>query len=433
MAQDYKFIILLLLLVGSACGKTPVSTPSQPSPAPKPINTPEDSRPVEPPEPMPQPAHVARDKYLRVIIGMPENTLIQAFNDPNSPVPTTLATRDAKGFFTITNAENNQRFKAGKFEHDKTVKALIDQSSKLPTPGLGTFNIVDGSAFPHKVKEVDVAWLQAQSENRQAVFQVASNQNGLEQVDATTSVEAQRLEDYPFDNTQGPIASISAAPGLLVRWGYAYFDPNTKPSTWRQRDAHQINLLEHLPALPVNQAGYVIWDKTPTVLPANDDYQKIKIGYHEDIQVTFGRSDGQSYPFLIEPEQTIDQVFCAAVALNYQHGAEVDIKSPAVVAWSQMVLKGIYEGTIRYSHLKGRTKLFLTSVGGGVFGNAPKWIDDAIMSMKDYIVASGLNVIFVNYKDPISAQLMQMVSDTNGCYRQYDAQGQVIKSFGICK
>ena len=48
----------------------------------------------------------------------------------------------------------------------------------------------------------------------------------------------------------------------------------------------------------------------------------------------------------------------------------------------------------------GNPKLFLTLIGGGVFGNKLEWILDAIERAARLFQDSGLDVAIVSYKDP---------------------------------
>jgi len=65
--------------------------------------------------------------------------------------------------------------------------------------------------------------MQADSENLGAVFQVASNFNALETTYATQNIDEHLLTSYIHDKTQGPFASISAAPGLLLRRYFPFY------------------------------------------------------------------------------------------------------------------------------------------------------------------------------------------------------------------
>jgi O-acetyl-ADP-ribose deacetylase (regulator of RNase III) len=66
-----------------------------------------------------------------------------------------------------------------------------------------------------------------------------------------------------------------------------------------------------------------------------------------------------------------------------------------------MVLEATYEATfltaVRKLKTAGNKKLFLTLVGGGVFGNPDNWLYDAILYNLKKFKNSGLDIIFVSY------------------------------------
>ena len=66
-----------------------------------------------------------------------------------------------------------------------------------------------------------------------------------------------------------------------------------------------------------------------------------------------------------------------------------------------MILEATYEATflaaIDNLNVGKSNKLFLTLVGGGVFGNPDSWLYDAIMYNLKKFERSGLDLIFVSY------------------------------------
>jgi len=88
---------------------------------------------------------------------------------------------------------------------------------------------------------VDVGALQAQKVNRHAVFQVASNFNGVEAISEASSPDAPRFtENYFMDPTQGPAASISAGAAALTRVHAAFHDPSKPQREWAQTQRKQV-------------------------------------------------------------------------------------------------------------------------------------------------------------------------------------------------
>ena len=73
-------------------------------------------------------------------------------------------------------------------------------------------------------------------------------------------------------------------------------------------------------------------------------------------------------------------------------------------AWepfARLVLEATYEATLLAAveqSLAGRSNtVLLTRVGGGVFGNADAWIDDAIVRAPTLVEHAGLDIQLVSY------------------------------------
>ena len=68
---------------------------------------------------------------------------------------------------------------------------------------------------------------------------------------------------------------------------------------------------------------------------------------------------------------------------------------PLVIKCANVLLKASYAATVAAAKINasktGQNKCFLTLMGGGVFGNKPSWIVDAIAELKDEIIASGVD------------------------------------------
>lgn len=107
-----------------------------------------------------------------------------------------------------------------------------------------------------------MAHLQAQSENAGAMFQVASNMNGVEGISQETSVEGLEkgdcavvfvltydhqepsfVSDYIWDKTQGPAASISCGGAALARVYAAFTEGEVFQRQTKQRLAAVVVLL----------------------------------------------------------------------------------------------------------------------------------------------------------------------------------------------
>mgnify|MGYP000995754328 FL=1 len=112
-----------------------------------------------------------------------------------------------------------EQINLGKLRTQSKAKTqLLNPTEKKPI----IFNVIEAAGF-NCSNPVDIGALQANPENINAVFQVASNFNALETTSHTDNGNVKTVADYWGDNTQGPRASISAAPGLIYRRYYYFY------------------------------------------------------------------------------------------------------------------------------------------------------------------------------------------------------------------
>jgi len=75
-----------------------------------------------------------------------------------------------------------------------------------------------------------IAHIQAHPENKDTLFQVASNFNAVEaQSELVKPNSPQFTEKYYMDRTQGPAASISAGEGVMMRIHAPFYSPSKAP------------------------------------------------------------------------------------------------------------------------------------------------------------------------------------------------------------
>ena len=122
----------------------------------------------------------------------------------------------------------------------------------------------------------------------------------------------------------------------------------------------------------------------------------LRIGVQWDTEVT-----------LNDLKQTVTQVYCSALPVAY---SQVPVQ--LWTDFAKLILEATYEATICSAILNfqktGNNKVYLTLIGGGVFGNEREWIMNAIeRSLKLYQYA-GLDVFIVSYgsSDPHVQELV---------------------------
>jgi hypothetical protein len=112
---------------------------------------------------------------------------------------------------------------------------------------------------------------------------------------------------------------------------------------------------------------------------------KLRIGLHRNVEVT--DAPGAT--------QRVSQAFCSAQPVSYTDVPQANWQSLAT-----LVLEGSYEATLWAAALNAAggfsTKVFLTRVGGGAFGNHQTWIDAAMRRAFDKIRNLVLDVFIVS-------------------------------------
>jgi|SaaInlLV_10m_DNA_2_1039722.scaffolds.fasta_scaffold00637_12 hypothetical protein len=374
--------------------------------------------------------------FAKKIIGQAEDITTVYYESKIDP-QLTLEESDGQNY--LFGHPSGKCFQCGTFRTE-LVQTLIDNTKSFVIGG-GNFNIM--------IRE-DVGAVQAESENCGATFQVASNFNCLEYMDNAKNYSKYGITIYHVDRTQGPAASISAAPGTFYR---NYFVPHVVGvKIYHGQLEQQINLLDifvgetlfgiTIPSIPVSNGYIQMQESDLSKIQAllTDDHDKVmfnfyvnqvKVGIHEDIQVTSGlRMRDSKITVCQDPHQVVNQVFSAAINLSQSSGgqhAEL-LGHPGLELVARMLLTASYQGTIRAAAIKSQTstlpgsnKVFLTMIGGGAFENQTSWIVDAIESCREIIERSGLEVYLMLYngfekftdKDA-ETKLRTLVSDTGG-------------------
>ncbi len=373
---------------------------------------------------------VNRDTFFEHVMGIQEDV----FQTNNTYKKEAISWNEHENSFFLKNKSTDKLFRAGKFTV-LSIGKLRELTSSASSSTPGSFNVIEALSPLGKsyYKYVDIGANQADIQNRDAVFQIASNFNTLELTSSGDSMS--NIVGYVYDTTQGPFASISAAPGLILRHYYMFYNSNTNPIAWQQyaiigrlwqkNDAlKQLNLLGNTDIPIVN--SYVSFAYREPEDVNNFSVKNIQVGWHERIQVTSGFMPNTSKHTLIDnPQQIINQVFTAAV----DFGSNFTYKgSPKAIQIAQAIQDTAYEGTIRVAYAYGKKKVILTLIGGGVFANELAWIAFAIEKMEQFITESGLDVTLIifdgnNYKSTkiklFRKRMQQLTRKTGGQYIQY--------------
>lgn len=251
----------------------------------------------------------------------------------------------------------------------------------------------------------DVRQLHNESSNKKALFQVASQFNLLEMIEPSIKPE-DGVTRYERDKTQGPACAIAAGAATIYR---NYFVP--LGSSNGQTEKNQINTLADFERSLAEGMGVIAQSALPVLngyaLPTIEALKSIrhylsdlddvgrdalrnalKIGIHWDVEVTESA---------LTSRHSVSQAFCSAMPIAYS-GQSAEEWHPL----ASLVLEAAYEATL-YAGVINKTRgasnvVFLTSLGGGAFGNPAPWIRGAIDRAVYLVRDQGLDIRLVRYR-----------------------------------
>lgn len=251
-----------------------------------------------------------------------------------------------------------------------------------------------------RVSEVvgDVQRIHQSPEGDSALFQVASQFNLLEMIGPGVTPE-RGVGIYGMDRTQGPACAIACGAATILRNYFVEVGGGRGQTAERQ-----IDCLRDLGAALGNADGELWTMRNGYALPTAPGLEKIaarlgnadetekevlrgllRVGVQWDAGVTLGTSGN-----------TVSQVFCSALPVAYCAFAAELWES-----FARLVLEATYEATFHAALLNrertGPSRLFLTLVGGGAFGNRFEWITEAIAQSLPIFGGTGLEVRIVSY------------------------------------
>lgn len=283
---------------------------------------------------------------------------------------------------------NERRFRAGTLGVP-TLRELR-QSTELPsdkTPRITIREVVG-----------DVQLFHLMPENAGATFQAASQFNLLEMVSPEVTPEM-GVTRYAHDRTQGPACAIACGAGTIYRNYFVPLDDQIGQTATRQ-----IDCLSELGTAMKNKERGLWTTRNGYAFPTrigleviNRELEKLdetgldrirgllRVGVHHNTEVT-----------LDDAGHTVTQVYCSALPIGYSQ-----IPTPEWEPFARLILDATYEATFLAAYATfrqtGNNRLFLTLVGGGVFGNDSTWILAAIERSVDRFRQLPLDVRVVSY------------------------------------
>lgn len=298
----------------------------------------------------------------------------------------------------IISKENGKEYGIGDFE----IISLTNLRERVKTIESG----IGRNKYTHiNPNKEDVKNFLTNHRYTNSLFQVASQFNLLEMVDYTRYTPEDGVGIYWNDPTQGPACCQATIGGTIFRNYFIEMENGEKGQT----RSNQVNCLDELLSTLQKkkdfdwqfQNGYILINREnfqiinsilSSLSPHEFEELKglLKVGVHWGLQV-----NDEIKPL----KQFVSQIFCSAIPLgNYAtHGVSIDDAEPL----ARLVQEATQEATIISSIINkqktGCSKVILTKVGGGVFGNKHKWISDAINKALDKYPNFGLDVRQFHY------------------------------------
>lgn len=296
----------------------------------------------------------------------------------------------------LTSRANGRSYGIGEFELPSLAE-LRERVAAVPWP-----------ASKNAVATVvgDVRAMHRDPQYRNALFQVASQFNVLEMPSQTVTPE-RGVTAYMHDHTQGPACAIAAGAATIYRNYFVEVDGGIGQTQNRQVDClRDIGgaLGNEGNRLWTMQNGYAMCSREGLRairralenMPESDIDElraKLRIGVQWNVEVTDDVDAGS---------QHVSQAFCSALPVAYAGGSSADWAT-----FATLVLEATYEATLSAAVLNaqrfGSNQVLLTRVGGGVFGNEPAWIQQAMRRALGIFKARGLDVRLVCWGAPDDA------------------------------
>lgn len=257
----------------------------------------------------------------------------------------------------------------------------------------------------------NVQQIHRNANNANALIQAASQFNLLEMTGPHVTPE-QGVDGYEHDFTQGPACAIACGAGTIYR---NYFTPVNGRTG--QSSENQIDCLELIGKELGNEEsqlwemsnGYALLSqkgllKINSVLAKSTDgfkealKDKLKIGLQWQTEVT-----------LTDNRKIVSQAYCSALPVAYTR-----IEPIYWERFARLILEASYEATCYAALINlektGCSKVFLTLVGGGAFGNETLWITDSIAKTLSKFNNTPLDVKIVSYGSS-NAKVVSLVEE----------------------
>lgn len=289
--------------------------------------------------------------------------------------------KDCQGSLLLTSKVNHKSYQVGQFSTPnleyliETVNQLSKNKDILQGDIVYERKII-GDIFNHHVRSPG------------ALFQAASQFNCLEFVNPH-QIPENGIYRYQNDHTQGPACALATVPGTIYRNYFVLV--NSHQGQNKQYQLNNLDSVQHYLKSKFGDSFITVTngysESTPNQLKRLNKLletdkslsieikKRLKFGFHQHTQVVFKSRWKQ-----VSSKKTslVSQIYCSALAINYSKVKDKKLWEPL----SRIILDASYEATllagiINFSET-GNPNIFLTQLGGGVFGNKTSWIEESI-------------------------------------------------------
>jgi hypothetical protein len=309
--------------------------------------------------------------------------------------------RQKDGSFDIVHANGVDRYNTGILHHDTLadLRRAFKKSKKSPKPIMLVNNLDDNTK-----RTADIRHILINPAHEGHMFQAASQFDALECIQAKRDrADNTFLTDYVHDGTQGPYVSLVCPAAAISRRDLAHIqDDEDAPS-----QAIKGKNINYLSALGKHRFevvdGYIVNNTREKTLPENkterrDLSDQVTIMYNEGASVYMDITDSHAYKMVKRPFK-VHQVFVAAMNIA-QGGSGMDNSRNDDKANRddklRFLLTCAYEATYLAAHKCKAPALWLTLVGGGVFGNPIPLVLEVINEVHQGL-GGGLDVYLVDW------------------------------------
>lgn len=274
--------------------------------------------------------------------------------------------------------------------------SVAELKERLATLGAASEDL-GGLRFSHLASPTGVFTMILDPANGGAVFQAASQFNCLEMVGPGVSPR-QGIAGYALDPTQGPKCALACPAGTVYR--------NYLCNGGAGQGEHQIDTLADVGAVCGNSKGHTWTMQNGYAMPSSPtSLAKLnkRLATEPDLAMAAEAAMrvGVHWDTQARPPHThrVAQVYASAMPVAYAKSTKSSDWEPL----ARIVLRGAYFATLAAACCKSATEggrrvtVYLTSLGGGAFGNRSEWIRDALVSALDAFRDAPLDVYMVHY------------------------------------